>query len=81
VSKKSEVLANVSLSKEKEEGSCLLFRIAFTFVRGDGLTSLDPVPNSIFDFGSINGCQNSLYFSKKLRVLISMETSELILSA
>jgi hypothetical protein len=31
-----------------------------------------------FDFGSINGCQNSLHLSKKLGIIIGMETSEFI---
>jgi hypothetical protein len=39
------------------------------------------VPKRGFDFGSMNGCQNSLYFSKKLRIVIGMETSEVILEA
>jgi hypothetical protein len=51
----------------------------FTFVRGGPLTSLDPVPKSMFDFGSINGCQRSLHISKNLRIIIGMETSEFIL--
>jgi hypothetical protein len=38
------------------------------------------VPKSIFDFGSINGCQNSLHFSKRLVIGIGMETSEFVVS-
>jgi hypothetical protein len=34
-----------------------------------------------FDFCSINGCQDFLHASKKLRILISMKTGEFILSA
>jgi hypothetical protein len=40
---------------------------------------LDPVPKSIFDFHSINGCPNFLRLSKKLRIVIIIETSEFIL--
>jgi hypothetical protein len=50
-----------------------------TFVRGDPLTLLDPVPKSTFDFGSINGSQNSLHISKKLHIVIDMETGEFLL--
>jgi hypothetical protein len=57
----------------------LLFRIVFTLVPGGPLTSFDPVPNSFSDFGSINRDQNSLHLSKKLRIVIGMETSEFIL--
>jgi hypothetical protein len=53
--------------------------IIFTFVHDGPLTSLDPVPKSTFDFLSINGCQNSLQISKKLRIVIRRETSEFIL--
>jgi hypothetical protein len=81
VSKKFEVLANLSMSQAKQEGSYLFFKITPIFVRGGPLASLDPIPKSIFDFGSINGCQNSLHFSKKLCILISLEASEFILSA
>jgi hypothetical protein len=36
------------------------------------------MPESNFDFGSINGCQHSLHFSEKLRIVIGMETREFI---
>jgi hypothetical protein len=39
------------------------------------------VPPSSFDFGSINGPEKSLHLSKKLRIVISIETSEFILEA
>jgi hypothetical protein len=48
------------------------------FVRGDPLASLNSLPDAIFGFGSINGCQNFLRVSKKFRIVIGMETSELI---
>jgi hypothetical protein len=67
------------MSKEKLECSYLPFRIVFIFVRGDPLTLFDPVPKSMFDFGLTNGSENSLYFSKKLRIVIGMEISELII--
>jgi hypothetical protein len=57
----------------------LLFRIVFAFVHPDTLASLDPVPKSIFDFGSIKGCSNSLHLSKRLDIVIGMETSEFVL--
>jgi hypothetical protein len=41
--------------------------------------SLDPEPQRIFDIDLINDCQNSLYLSKKLRIVIGMETSDFIL--
>jgi hypothetical protein len=41
------------------------------------VTSLDRVPNNIFDLGSINDCQNSLHVSKKFRIVVGRETSEL----
>jgi hypothetical protein len=49
-------------------------------IRGDILTSLNPVPKSIFDFRSINGYQNSVHVSKKLCIVILMETSEFMLT-
>jgi hypothetical protein len=79
VSKAPDVLANVSMNKEKEECSYLLFRIIFTFVRGDALTSLDPVSKCSLEFGSISSCQNSFRLSKKLRIGIGMGTSEFTL--
>jgi hypothetical protein len=39
------------------------------------------MPKSIFDFSPINGSQNSLHFSMKLRIVIDMETSALLLEA
>jgi hypothetical protein len=55
--------------------------MAFTFVHGDPLTLFDPLPERVFHFHSIHGSQTSLHFSKKLHILISMETSELPVSA
>jgi hypothetical protein len=78
VSKTPSVLENLSISTEKQECSYFLFRIVFTFARGDPLTSLDPVPKSVFDIGSINDWQNSLHPSKKVRIVIGMETSKFI---
>jgi hypothetical protein len=74
-------LADVSMSKETQECSYLLFRIVFTSVHGNPLISLDPVPKIVFDFGWINDCPNSLQFSTKLCIVIVMEIGELILSA
>jgi hypothetical protein len=54
--------------------------MVFTFVRGGPLTSLDRLPKSISTFDSIDGCQNSLHLSKKLRIIIGMEASELSFS-
>jgi hypothetical protein len=71
----------MSLSQEKQEGSYLLFRIVFTLVREHALRPLGSAPKSRFEFGSINVCQNSLDLSKKLRIVISIETSEFLFQA
>jgi hypothetical protein len=60
-------------SKDSDSGLQMnLFREVGKFstksARSNALASLDPVPKCIFDFGSINGCQNSLHLSKKLPI-------------
>jgi hypothetical protein len=51
--------------------------IVFTFICGDPLTSLDLLPQSIFNFGSINGSQNSFHVSKKFLIVIGTRPESL----